>query len=184
MTNYFPTKPQVLPAKGKTLEEINSLDSAKSLFLSMSSPSFPLKDSKELYNKKPNKTDLDLHKKNIYRTTLEKRGKSGEDREDSPTPTTQHQDPRFADPEFKAAVRKVLTHLGYAPTFGSFKKHDAEYNSDFPIDWVAYSQNIGISSNHPEPGIYFETHTGKLIEMGKCLNSIQKLTEFNRRSTK
>lgn len=110
---------------------------------------------------------------------------SGPSRAKTKPPTAQNSDPRFKDPAFRLAVRTVLTHLGYKPTMGNFKLHDSKYGASMPFNWMEMSKNQGISLNHPEPGIYFETHTGTLIEMGKCLNSIKKLTEFNnRRSTK
>ena len=102
--------------------------------------------------------------------------------------TTQNSDQRLKSPRFRAAVRTVLEHLGYKMTMGNFRKHDKKYGAEIPFDWHAFARNIGNSSSSRiddlPTGVYFQTHTGALIEAGKCLNSIKQLTEYNRRLKK
>jgi hypothetical protein len=110
------------------------------------------------------------------------------DQKTQPENTTK-KDQRFQSPAFRAAVRTVLTHLGYKPTYSNFQKHDKKHGSKFPLAWYDFARNIKNIANSsstrmdPEPtaGIYFETSVGKLIEVGKCLESIEALKEYNGR---
>jgi hypothetical protein len=105
-----------------------------------------------------------------------------------PVVESKWQDPRFQSPAFRKAVRTVLTYLGLEPTFGNFKKHDSKYGATMPFAWREFASNLtkrGNSSTRDiedhESGVYLVTPSGSEIELGKCLNSIQKLTEFNDR---
>lgn len=112
------------------------------------------------------------------------RSKGHKDNKSTP-PTSQNADQRFKSPRFRAAVRKVLTHLSLEPTFVNFQKYDKRYGAEIPFNWHEFAKNLtkqGFSlNNNKDTGVYFETHTGVEIEMGKCLNSIKELSEFNNR---
>jgi hypothetical protein len=75
-------------------------------------------------------------------------------------------------------------------TFGNYAKWAAAGNLRTTEHWYESAQNIANSSkpqptlvdgSSPVSGVYFETKAGKLIEMGKCLESIKELIEYNRR---
>lgn len=51
-------------------------------------------------------------------------------------------DPRFTSQKFRVAVRLVLEFLSEEPNFGSFKKYDSAYGSQFPIDWVVFAKSL------------------------------------------
>lgn len=188
MSKESPTFPQNSPSGGN-LTGIESIeDSSKTLFLSFVTPTIPLIKENTIKNGILSTPPLVLYKKCNIETTIEKRGKLGVTGKLIPPVSTKNPDPRFHSPAFRKAVRSVLTYLGYEPTFGNFKLHDRKYGATMPFVWYEFARQIenrGNSSTRDiedhESGVYFVTHTGAEIEMGKCLNSINKLTEFNRR---
>jgi hypothetical protein len=92
---------------------------------------------------------------------------------------------RFKSKRFRQSVRTVLEHFGYDPTFRAYLAHGKAGNLTSMAHWHDSAEIIqNPSPNIDKTGVYFVSHTGVEIEMGKCLNSIKELTEYNIKGSK
>jgi hypothetical protein len=102
-------------------------------------------DSQKEYIEKPLdlsvKSTLSKEEKNIYRNNNRaQRGNRGT-----------NSDPRWQCPEFKQAVRTVMSYLGKPTTMGSFRELDGQ------VDWYQFSDEI----THPVFGIALCTFSAR-----------------------
>jgi hypothetical protein len=92
---------------------------------------------------------------------------------------------RFKSAKFRQSVKTVLEHFGYEPTFRAYLAHGVAGNLTSMAHWHDSAEIIqNPSPNIDKTGVYFVSHTGVEIEMGKCLNSVRELIEYNNKRSK